>query len=506
METESMDVEHLLFVLRDVDRERARLLTAAKLAGVGHWEWDVDRDQVTGSDQLCHLHGVAAGELDGSYGSFLDRLHADDRELTDGMLRAAVREHRGFAHHHRIVRSDGRIRMLYTQGEVSFDGRGRRGRVFAISSDVTEHESARRRTAILGRVGRFLLMQELEPALEAVAGAALPHLGQVCVVDKLAGDRAIRVLDLRIAAGLDVESAEELASVARAEIRDDGLQSRLTVPISAKEKRLGSLSFVKVTGRRSLAHDLEDLTLGEELARQVGMMMDSWDARRRMSEALADREQLLYIVGHELRGPLASLRLSIDAMARAGALEGAAARQLATVNRMERRLTRLIDELLDVGRIRSGQLVMALEPTDLAAVAREVVSRMKLEIERSGSAVSMEARGSVVGRWDGSRLDQVITNLLGNALKFGDGRPVEVRIWADDGHAYLSVVDHGPGIARELHEDIFLLFKRADAGQRLGGLGLGLHIARDIVERLGGKIGVESDVGTGATFTVELPL
>ena len=181
-------------------------------------------------------------------------------------------------------------------------------------------------------------------------------------------------------------------------------------------------------------------------------------------------------------------------------------RQLEVIDRDERRIARLVDDLLDLGRIRSGQLHLELASMDLCELVNEIARRMTVEIGRSGSPLTLAADSPVVGRWDRSRLDQVVTNLLANALKFGQGKPIDVRVTADDGRARLVVADNGIGIAPELHQRIFEPFERATEARQYGGLGLGLYIVRTIVERLGGEARVESERGRGSCFTVELPL
>jgi signal transduction histidine kinase len=173
----------------------------------------------------------------------------------------------------------------------------------------------------------------------------------------------------------------------------------------------------------------------------------------------------------------------------------------------ERRVARLIDDLLDLGRIRSGQLEMELSSFDLCDLVREVGSQMEVQAARAGSKLNVEARGPVVGQWDRSRLNQVVTNLVTNAVKYGQGRPVVVRVGADDQRACarLEVVDNGRGIPPELHGRIFEPFKRAVPTGQSDGLGLGLYIVRSIVQQLGGAVNVDSRPGAGATFVVELP-
>jgi signal transduction histidine kinase len=178
------------------------------------------------------------------------------------------------------------------------------------------------------------------------------------------------------------------------------------------------------------------------------------------------------------------------------------------MDREERRLARLIDELLDLTRLRSGQFHLDLEPVDLCEVVREVTSRLTIDASRSGSDLEVRVATPLIGRWDRSRLDQVVTNLVANAIKFGQKQPISISVEADpDGTcARLVVTDHGVGIDPEVQQRIFEPFKRAVVGRRYDGLGLGLYIVRNIVGQLGGSVCVDSAPGQGATFTVELPL
>jgi len=173
----------------------------------------------------------------------------------------------------------------------------------------------------------------------------------------------------------------------------------------------------------------------------------------------------------------------------------------------ERRVARLIDDLLDLGRIRSGQLELDLTSFDLCDLVREVSAQMEVQAAGTGSKLKVELNGPVVGHWDRERLNQVVTNLVGNAVKYGQGRPVLIRAGADrQRRARLQVSDSGPGIAPEMHTRIFEPFKRVARNGQSDGLGLGLFIVRSIVEQLGGAVNVNSRPGAGATFVVELPL
>jgi signal transduction histidine kinase len=170
------------------------------------------------------------------------------------------------------------------------------------------------------------------------------------------------------------------------------------------------------------------------------------------------------------------------------------------------RLARLVEDLLDVSRLTTGQPTLDLEPADLVELARTVVERYETDGRKAGSSVEVRAPGPVIGRWDRNRIEQVLANLLTNAVKYGSGRPVEVTIWQSSDHAKLSIRDHGIGIAAADQERIFERFGRAVPVQHFGGFGLGLHISRELVQAHGGTIRVESRLGEGACFTLTLPL
>jgi signal transduction histidine kinase len=158
-----------------------------------------------------------------------------------------------------------------------------------------------------------------------------------------------------------------------------------------------------------------------------------------------------------------------------------------------------------VSRIETGRLRLEVTQFELGALVRDVADRLEPELARRGCSLSIRAGGPIHGRWDRSRLEQVVTNLLSNAVKFGPGQPVEISIAAEAGIARIAVRDRGIGISADLHARIFGRFERAVSVEHYGGLGFGLYISRRIVEAHGGSIRVESELGSGSTFTVEIP-
>jgi PAS domain S-box-containing protein len=227
--------------------------------------------------------------------------------------------------------------------------------------------------------------------------------------------------------------------------------------------------------------------------------------------AVATRDEFLSIASHELRTPLTALQLELQALQkRLGREETMTSEQLShrleTGIRQVNRLGKLVNSLLDISRLTAGRIDLQIAEVDLAEVAREVTARLATEAARAGCSLGFSAgEGPATGYWDRLRLEQIVSNLVSNAIKYGGGRPVEVAVEHDATRARLRVSDWGIGIAPEDQTRIFDRFERAVSERHYGGFGLGLWIVRQIVHALQGGIWVQSRVGEGATFIVELP-
>ena len=226
--------------------------------------------------------------------------------------------------------------------------------------------------------------------------------------------------------------------------------------------------------------------------------------------AVAVRDDFLALASHELRTPLAALDFHLEHLARLVARHPADPRALADkvagAVRQVDRLTGLVDSLLDVGQMSPGRLRLDLADTDLAALVRDLAARLDDDARRAGCQLRVDAPPALPGRWDRRRLDQALGHMLANALKYGAGHPVDLRLRADARAAVLEIEDHGIGIAEADVRRIFARFERAVPSTHYGGFGLGLYIANRIVEAHGGAIDVTSRPGQGATFRVRLPL
>ena len=394
----------------------------------------------------------------------------------------------------------------------------------------------------------FSASLELEPTLRSVADACVPRLGDFCLIDLEQPDGSfariasscrdparaaileelrarypgspgsnqpsMRAMRVRTPVLISNFSDENLGQVSldahHADlIRRLGPTSFLSLPLLARGAPMGALSLGYFTSGK--AHGPSEIALAHELAHRAALAVDAARLYEEAQLAIRQRDDFLSIAGHELKTPLTALSLQVQSMRRMLAREGGPAdlprarHSAEVVDRQVQRLSGLVHQLLDVSRLAAGRLALELEPVDLLEVAREVAARFADEQQRSGSAIDVGQGPPAIGRWDRQRLDQVITNLLTNAVRYGQGRPVAVVVEAGPGLVRLRVRDQGIGIALQDQKRIFERFERAAPLRNYGGVGLGLWIVHELVAALGGTVSVASEPGKGATFTVELP-
>jgi signal transduction histidine kinase len=226
--------------------------------------------------------------------------------------------------------------------------------------------------------------------------------------------------------------------------------------------------------------------------------------------AIVARDHFLAAASHELKTPLATLLLQAELVSRELKRIGEARLEtlvsgLAVLKRQTLRIDAVVNEMLDVSRITMGHLALRPTEVELSQLARDTILECELDSVGPHVETALVADQPVVGSWDKNRIAQVLTILLSNAYKYGNGRPIEVRVSAAGENALLEVQDHGIGISVEDQGRIFAPFSRAASVDHYGGLGLGLWICQQIVDASGGTIRVRSTLGEGSTFSIELP-
>lgn len=298
-----------------------------------------------------------------------------------------------------------------------------------------------------------------------------------------------------------------------AALRSLGASSLLVGPLRARGRTFGLMVMACKPPRRTFHH--KQLPFVEELARRAALAVDNAHLYQLAQEAVRLREDMVAIASHDLRTPLAALGLraqrlqrSIQRVARGEvACEPAFLdEQVGHIARLVERTGEMVSSFLEVSKIAAGRIELALEEVDLPALVREIAARFNEQAQEAGSILWLGGAAELVGRWDRARIDQIVSNLLANALKYGRGQPIELRVATRSGHAVLTVRDRGVGIAPEEQAAIFERFRRAASGRERAGFGLGLWIVRHLVEAHRGAISVTSTPGEGSCFTVDLPL
>ncbi|SEL78198.1 GAF domain-containing protein [Stigmatella aurantiaca] len=427
-------------------------------------------------------------------------------------------------------------------------------RSIAVSLDdsrlLREARRAERRARFLARSSRVLAGSlDYRATLDQVARLAVPAVADLCAVDMLEEDGSISRLAVAHRHSEQVSRVWELAHrwpshledlygpgrvirtgepELRSEIPDTGLpraardsehlrslrglelESYLVAPLKARGRTLGSITFAYTGSHRSYRRS--DLRLAMELAARAGLAVDNALLYGASQEAVRLRDEFLAVASHELKTPLTPLNLRLQSLRRELERRGTPVNparvqeHVAALQRQCKRLGTLVDSLLDVSRLEAGVLVLDREFLDLTALVRDVISRFSAQAARTGTPLDVQTVGPIVGNWDRVRLEQVVSSLLSNALKYGMGHPVHIRVEQGPAGARFTVRDEGIGISPENLSRIFERFERAVSAEHFGGLGLGLYLTRHLVEALGGSIHATSQLGKGATFQVDLPL
>ena len=265
--------------------------------------------------------------------------------------------------------------------------------------------------------------------------------------------------------------------------------------------------------RQSKAMQQQVQALEQSRREQETLLVQLQQTQIELEHAVRMRDDFMSIVSHEVRTPLNGLILETQLrkmhLARNNASAFTMDKMHAMVERDERQiqsLIRLIEDMLDVSRIRTGKLSIRPGEFDLSRAVANLLEVFSPQISAAQSSVNFTADQPVVGQWDEFRIEQVISNLLTNALRYGAKKPIDVAVYTEDDFAVVAVRDNGIGISKDNQQRIFQQFERVSGSHVVAGLGLGLFISEQIVAAHNGKITVQSELGEGALFTIHLPL
>jgi PAS domain S-box-containing protein len=494
--------------------------------------------------------GFTAEEM---IGQSIRKIIPPDRQSEEDRVLAAVGRGERVEHFEtERMRKDGSLVPISLTVSPIRDASGTVIGASKIARDITERKAAearaqriKRRDEFIARVTAALTRSlDYEQTLKTLANFAVPHIADYCVLDVLNDEGELVRLAVAHADPAKSKLAQDIRSryedpnasyspqeVARTGIPafipeitdatimehargDDGqirllkLVSYLCVPMIAHERTLGTLTLANAESRTRYTE--EDLRLAEDFASRAALAIENAKAYQQLRGANQLKDEFLATLSHELRTPLNAV-VGYTGMLKSGAIPPEKmAHAFDVIDRNARSLTTIVEDVLDVSRIVSGKTRLEVQPIDIRKVVRDAVATVVPAAEAKGVRLEIDidsAADPVSG--DPNRLQQVLWNLLSNAVKFTPrGGRVMVRVDSVESSAEITVSDTGIGIPAHFLPHIFERFRQAEGGtsRRHGGLGLGLAIARHLVEMHGGTIQAESDgEGKGSTFRVRLP-
>ncbi|WP_437579043.1 ATP-binding protein [Sorangium sp. So ce887] len=493
------------------DLEQAALIVGSSPAVLFRWMPGPELVATYVSDNVAAVLGHRPCDLLSGAVTFSSLVHPDDRERVMGEIAACGAAGRDrFEQEYRVVCGDGRVRWVDDRTAIERDATGRIRHYQGFLADVTEKRAAdepRRRSeellrAIVDNTTAIVYAKDAERRILTL-NRRFAEVWGIPVADLIGttGDQALpgEVAELFRASDLKAMAARAPVQMEMTLPQPDGVHTYISLKVP-----LFDASGV-VHGVCGICTDITERVEAEKERERL---------LREAQEALRIRDEFLSIASHELKTPLTPLRLHLQLLRRHLVDPALAAhpktqsfyKLLEISNHQLERLTKLVDDLLDVSRISAGQLALQLEDVDLSSLASDAAEGFCQDPSSVESRLSLCASEAVIGRWDRFRIEQVVVNLLANAVKYGKGKPITVSVQRRGALAELRVEDHGIGIAREVQDRIFDRFERVVSIRSFGGLGLGLYITRQIIEAHRGTIRVSSAPGQGATFTVELPI
>ena len=441
----------------------------------------------------------------------------------------------------RFVHRNGNTVWVDTTVSLLRDAKGRPRKFIVIVEDATRRKHAEAGQRVLAEASEILLASVgSKPTLARIANTVVPVLADWCVIELATNSPQAR--PERAFAHMEYAQAEKLqrvfsgfpsrggdhprliSEVTDAQLqswsaepndfqlwRDLELKSVIVVPLIVRGGLIGSITFISsATGRQ---YDLPDVTIAEDFAHRLTLGFENARLYQEAQDAIGARDEFLSIASHELRTPLTPLQIQLQRLLGVAGKAGLDHMPKEQVRGMLQRssiqvsrLATLIDSLLDVSRITAGRFHLELEQVDLTSLAREVIARFNEAATAGGSTLSLTAGQPVNVRCDPLRIDQVLSNLLSNAIKYGSGQPIDVTVALEGNTGTLVVADRGIGISADKLPKIFNRFERGEAARSYAGLGLGLYIAKQIIDAHRGSIEVSSQQGIGSVFTVEVPL
>lgn len=444
---------------------------------------------------------------------------------------------------------DGRARMVEGLMFPLKDSNDKINEIILIHTDVTEKEIQRSRESLLDKLSSILITTlDYDQVIAKISDACLPDLADGCIIDLVKEDTIQRIItkhrdpqtqtlleELQKSYPPRMNSPQPAARVIRSGqpeimrtvdhsilkahtfdlkhvelIEKIGLRSNIAVPLIIRGQTIGSLGLF-ITTDRPIFNE-EDLDTAIEVARRASLAIENAELYLKAQKAILQRDEFISIASHELKTPITSMKLQLQLADRMmaknedGKVEASYLKKVTNIaNKQLNRITVLVEDMLDITRISSGKLPINLQETNVSKLVTEILSRLCDELGHLSTLLTSDIQNEVIALCDGFRIEQVLTNLLTNAIRYGEKKPIRVELSQDEFQVCIKVIDQGSGIAQVDQERIFERFERAVSASNISGMGLGLFISRQIMEQHQGTLTLESALGKGSTFLAKFP-
>ena len=528
-----------------------RLNMAVKAGNIGIWEWIPDTNHVFLDETTEEMFGFLPQSFPRTSEAFDLLIHPDDREHYWTTVSHALNEKKSYRIEMRIYKQNGSMRWLQASGMALYDEQNNPYHMVGTMMDITDRIESEADQKFLSQATELLNGSlDHKEILKTISEHALNYFCDGVFVDQLLIEGEIKRLmvihkkpevvkrfmamdqkfpnryddnpvmnTLITGKPLFIEDADvfwkkskfQLDAAYVQEIDSLGVKSSIRTRLKGRESILGMMTFFTLKDSPK-ALTRRHIWLAEELSYRASMAVENALIHQANQDAIRSRDEFLSIASHELKTPLQSLTLqnqmrkrNLDKKLHDAFVPDKLTHMIDADLRHLMRINRLIDDMLDISRIRAGKLTFIKEQVEYCAFVKDVVERFRPQLEAVGCYMTVVYCHPIQTNIDIYRTEQVIVNLLTNAMKYGAGKPIKIEIIKKQNRIQLLVHDKGPGIREQDQERIFDRFERAISSNEVSGLGLGLYISRQIMEQNQGSISVRSVLGVGSTFIMELP-
>ncbi|MFI3157458.1 MAG: PAS domain S-box protein [Methylococcaceae bacterium] len=490
-------------------KSEERLRRSQLYANIGTWDWNIRTGEIICSERICSLFGYPESQRNNSYKNYFNNVHPDDRQPLLDAINACVQQGAEFNIEFRCLWPDGMVRWLLERGDVVRAEDGTPLNMLGVVQDITKRKLAELKSS--EQQAKLVIFKHI---IENVADGVvtIDSAGTIRsfnpAAEKLFGYSAAEIVNRNVNVLMpepyrsehDQDFAQpiakQLAAIVGKQVELSGLHKDGTIfPLEL------SVSMMDIDQSTHFAGILRDISERKQYERE---MIAARDDAERANNA---KSEFLSSMSHELRTPMNAILgfgqlLEIDAE-----LNREQADCVSEILKAGRHLLELINEVLDLAKIESGNINLSLEPLSCAELIAECLALVKPIAQAQGISVNEAATGNYVIRADRIRIKQVLLNLLSNAIKYNRPRgEVSIQVIMREGFVRLAVSDTGYGIPTARQQELFQPFSRLGAEESdIEGTGIGLTICRRLMKMMGGIIGMESEEGRGSIFWVELP-